>query len=68
MKIWAVVLVILSLTKLCIAFSQDRSELVEDLIYQLLKNLDDFQKKAILILAIDGIIGIICSIIIMCSL
>lgn len=60
MKIWAIILIILSLSKLCIVGSQEKHELTRDLFYQIKDNLEDFQKKAIFVLIIDSIIGLIC--------
>ena len=60
MKIWAIILIILSLSKLCVIGSQEKHELAQDLFYQLRDNLEDFQKKAIFVLIIDSIIGLVC--------
>ena len=60
MKIWAIILIILSLSKLCIIGSQEKHELAQDLFYQIRDNLEDFQKKAIFVLLIDSIIGLVC--------
>ena len=60
MKIWAIILIILSLSKLCIVGSQEKQELTQDLFYQIRDNLEDFQKKAIFVLIIDSIIGLVC--------
>ena len=60
MKIWAIILIILSLSKLCIIGSQEKQELTRDLFYQIRDNLEDFQKKAIFVLIIDSIIGLVC--------
>lgn len=60
MKIWAIVLIILSLSKLCIVGSQEKHELAKDLFYQIKDNLENFQKKAIFILIIDSIVGLVC--------
>ena len=60
MKIWAIILIILSLSKLCIVGSQEKQELTRDLFYQIRDNLEDFQKKAIFVLIIDSIIGLVC--------
>lgn len=60
MKIWAIILIILSLSKLCIVGSQEKQELIQDLFYQIRYNLEDFQKKAIFVLIIDSIIGLVC--------
>lgn len=60
MKIWAIILIILSLSKLCIVESQKKQELIQDLFYQIRYNLEDFQKKAIFVLIIDSIIGLVC--------
>lgn len=60
MKIWAIILIILSLSKLCIIGSQEKHALARDLFYQIKDNLEDFQKKAIFVLIIDSIIGLVC--------
>ena len=60
MKIWAIILIILSLSKLCIVGSQKKQELTRDLFYQIRDNLENFQKKAIFVLIIDSIIGLVC--------
>ena len=60
MKIWAIILIILSLSKLSIVGSQEKQELIQDLFYQIRDNLEDFQKKAIFVLIIDSIIGLVC--------
>lgn len=60
MKIWAIILIILSLSKLCIVGSQEKQELTRDLFYQIRDNLEDFQNKAIFVLIIDSIIGLVC--------
>lgn len=60
MKIWAIILIILSLSKLSIVGSQEKQELTQDLFYQIRDNLEDFQKKAIFVLIIDSIIGLVC--------
>jgi hypothetical protein len=60
MKIWAIVLIILSLSKLCIVGSQEKHKLAKDLFYQIKDNLDNFQKKAVFILIIDSIVGLVC--------
>ena len=60
MKIWAIILIILSLSKLCIVGSQEKQELTRDLFYQIRDNLENFQKKAIFVLIIDSIIGLVC--------
>ena len=60
MKIWAIILIILSLSKLCIIGSQEKHELAQDLFYQIRDNLDEFQNKAMFILIIDSIIGLVC--------
>lgn len=65
MKIWAIILIILSLSKLCIVGSQEKQEFAKDLFYQLKDNLENFQKKAIIILIIDGLLGLICGIFIL---
>lgn len=68
MKIWAIILIILSLSKLCIAGSQERQEITKDLFYQIKNNLENFQKKAILVLIIDSIVGITCGVAILLML
>ena len=65
MKIWAIILIILSLSKLCIVGSQEKQELTRDLFYQIRDNLEDFQKKAIFVLIIDSIIGLVCGAVIL---
>ena len=65
MKIWAIILIIFSLSKLYISGSQERQELAQDIFYQIKDNLESFQKKAILILLIDGIIGLICGLLLL---
>ena len=60
MKIWAIILIILSLSKLCIVGSQEKQELTRDLFYQIRDNLEDFQKKAIFVLIVDSTIGLVC--------
>jgi hypothetical protein len=65
MKLWAVILIILSFSKLCIAGSQEKQELARDIFYQIKDNLENFQKKVILVLLIDGIIGLICGLLLL---
>lgn len=60
MKIWAIILIILSLSKLCMVGSQEKHELVRDLFYQIKDNLEEFQKKAMFVLIVDSIIGLVC--------
>lgn len=60
MKIWAIILIILSLSKLYIVGSQEKHELARDLFYQIKDNLEEFQKKAMFVLIIDSIIGLVC--------
>lgn len=60
MKIWAIILIILSLSKLCIIGSHDKHEFAQDLFYQIRDNLEEFQNKAMFILIIDSIIGLVC--------
>ena len=60
MKIWAIILIILSLSKLCIVGSHEKHEFAQDLFYQIRDNLEEFQNKAMFILIIDSIIGIVC--------
>lgn len=60
MKIWAIILIILSLSKLCIVGSQEKHELERDLFYQIKDNLEEFQKKAMFVLIVDSIIGLVC--------
>ncbi len=65
MKIWAIILIIFSLSKLCIVGSQEKQELAKDLFYQIKDNFESFQKKAIIILIIDGLLGLICGVFIL---
>ena len=60
MKIWAIILIILSLSKLCVIGSQEKHELAQDLFYQIRDNLEEFQNKTMFILIIDSIIGLVC--------
>lgn len=60
MKIWAIILIILSLSKLCMIGSQEKQEFTQDLFYQIRDNLEEFQGKAMLVLLIDSIIGLVC--------
>ena len=60
MKIWAIILIILSISKLCIIGNQQKHELAQDLLYQIRDNLENFQKKAIFVLIVDSIIGLVC--------
>ncbi len=60
MKIWAIILIILSLSKLCIVGSQEKHKLARDLFYQIKDNLEEFQKKAMFVLIVDSIIGLVC--------
>ena len=60
MKIWAIILIILSLSKLCIIGSREKYEFAQDLFYQIRDNLEEFQNKAMFILIIDSIIGLVC--------
>ena len=60
MKIWAIILIILSLSKLCIIGSHEKHEFAQDLLYQIRYNLEEFQNKAMFILIIDSIIGLVC--------
>ena len=60
MKIWAIILIILSLSKLCIIGSHEKHEFAQNLFYQIRDNLEEFQNKAMFILIIDSIIGLVC--------
>ena len=60
MKIWAIILIILSLSKLCIVGNQEKHELARNLFYQIRDNLEEFQKKAMFVLIVDSIIGLVC--------
>ena len=60
MKIWAIIIIIISIFKLCIAGCQEKNNLSDDLFYQLKHNLEDFQSKAMFLLLLDVIIGLIC--------
>lgn len=65
MKIWAIILIIFSLGKLCIVGSLEKQELPEDLMYQIRNNPESFQKKAVFILILDSIIGLVCGAIVL---
>ena len=65
MKIWAIILIIFSLSKLCIVGSLEKQELPEDLLYQIRNNSESFQKKAVFILILDSIIGLVCGAIVL---
>ena len=60
MKIWAIILIILSLSKLCIVGKWNKYELAKYLFYQIKDNLESFQNKVLFILFIDSIIGLVC--------
>lgn len=60
MKIWAIILIILSLSKLCMIGSQEKHEFTQDLFYQIRDNLEEFQRRAMFVLLIDSIIGLVC--------
>lgn len=60
MKIWAIILIILSLSKLCMIGSQEKQEFTQDLFYQIRDNLEEFQRRAMFVLLIDSIIGLVC--------
>ncbi len=59
MRLIGVILLILGLTKISIAFSSEKSELVNDLKEALNSNPEEFLNKLITILVIDGLIGIL---------
>lgn len=59
MKILAFILIVFSLSKLFIAGSQDWHEMATDLFYQIKNDIEGFQRKAITILVLDGIVGLI---------
>ena len=65
MKIWAIILIIFSLSKLCIVGSLEKQELPEDLMCQIRNNPESFQKKAVFILILDSIIGLVCGAIVL---
>lgn len=60
MRIWAIILIVLSLSKLCIVGKRDKYELAKYLFYQIKDNLESFQNKVLFILVIDSIIGLVC--------
>ncbi len=60
MKIWAIILIVLSLSKLCIVGKWNKYELAKYLFYQIKDNLESFQNKVLFILVIDSIIGLVC--------
>lgn len=60
MKIWAITLILLNLSKLYIIGSQDKHKLARNLFYQIRYNSEEFQKKAMFVLIIDSIIGLAC--------
>lgn len=60
MKIWAIILIVLSLSKLCIVGKRNKYELAKYLFYQIKDNLESFQNKVLFILVIDSIIGLVC--------
>ena len=60
MRIWAIILIALSLSKLCIVGKRNKYELAKYLFYQIKDNLESFQNKVLFILVIDSIIGLVC--------
>lgn len=60
MRIWAIILIVLSLSKLCIVGKRNKYELAKYLFYQIKDNLESFQNKVLFILVIDSIIGLVC--------
>ena len=60
MRIWAIILIVLSLSKLYIVGKRDKYELAKYLFYQIKDNLESFQNKVLFILVIDSIIGLVC--------
>ncbi len=60
MRVWAIILIVLSLSKLCIVGKWNEYELAKYLFYQIKDNLESFQNKVLFILVIDSIIGLVC--------
>ena len=60
MRIWAIILIVLSLSKLCIVGKRNKYELAKYLFYQIKDNLESFQNKVLFILVIESIIGLVC--------
>ncbi len=60
MRIWAIILIVLSLSKLYIVGKRNKYELAKYLFYQIKDNLESFQNKVLFILVIDSIIGLVC--------
>ena len=67
MKILAFILIIFSLSKLFIAESQNKHEMALDLLYQIKNDIEGFHRKALALLVIDGIVGLICGFLIFLS-
>ena len=63
MQIVGTILLILSITKLAIAFSSEKSELTRDLYCSIESDFNGFQNKLAGILIIDGLIGLACALI-----
>lgn len=59
MNFIGVLLVIISLSKLCIAGSSEKQELSKELFYSIKDDILEFEKKMVTILVIDGVIGVI---------
>lgn len=62
MKIWAIILIILSLSKLCIVGKWDKYQYSKYLFYQIRDNLDNLQDEFLCILIIDSIVGLVCGV------
>lgn len=61
MKIWGILLIVISLIKTCVFERQDR--VMSKVLYQLNHNFVNFQEKLIFFLIFDTIIGLICGLI-----
>lgn len=61
MKILAVILLIISLSKICVIFSIERYDLETEIYYSIKNNVSRFHKIWTISLFIDAIIGILCA-------
>lgn len=68
MTILSIILAIIGLTKLYIAATQEKYEIEEDLVFEIKSDLNRFHKKLILLLVVDGLIGVICGLLMYCLL
>lgn len=60
MKLIGIIILIISLSKLCIAGSSEKQELSKELFYYIKDDIFGFEKIMVAILVLDGIIGAIC--------